>query len=289
MTRRYLPIALICCCGYAQTGFPFAFDAVSAKISRPRSPGTVPRVGCRGGPQTRDPGLWTCDNMPLLRLLQLAYDVRAFQVDLPGSVRGGFFDVVARVQPGASKEQFRVMVQGFLAERFHLTFHWETREMPVYDLIVGKGGPSVKESLNQDEEEAPAAAAGTEVKVPKAKLGEGGYPVLPPGFSGVETMITPDGSARARLQSLHKTMEDLAGILTVQLPRPVVNKTGLTGFFDISLYWEPDPGPGDPAALERGPSLEAAVREQLGLRLVAGKDDFRVLVVDHVDSSPSEN
>lgn len=182
------------------------------------------------------------------------------------------------------------MVQGFLAERFHLRLHWETKEMPVYDLIVGKGGAKVKESSNQDdEEETPAAASGAEVKVPKTKLGEDGYPVMPSGFSGVTMMITPDGAAHARLQFLHKTMEDLAGALTVRLDRPLVDKTGLTGFYDISLYWELAPRPGDPTPLERGPSLEAAVPEQLGLRLVGRKGDFRVLVVDHVDSSPSEN
>lgn len=289
MTRRYLSMALMCCCDYAQTGSPLAFDAVWVKISRPQSPGTVPRIGCHGGPETKDPGLWICENVTLLRLLQLAYNVRAFQLELPDSVRGGFFEVAARVRPGASREQFRVMVQGLLAERFHLTFHWDTRELRIYDLTVGKGGAKVKESSNQDEEEPPLAASGAEVKLPKPKLGEDGYPVVPPEFSGVTTMTTPDGAAHARFQALHKTMEDLAGALTIRLDRPVVDKTGLTGFYDISLYWELDPLPGRPAPLEPRPSLEAAVREQLGLRLVGDKGDFRVLVIDHVDNSPPGN
>ncbi len=84
-------------------------------------------------------------------------------------------------------------------------------------------------------------------------------------------------------------MEDLAGMLTVRLDRPVVNKTGLTGFYDISVTWRSSPSLAIPQPLGWGPSLEAAVKEQLGLRLVGGKDDFRFLVVDHVDSSPTEN
>lgn len=289
MTSRYLLMALMCCCGYAQTEFPFAFDAVSVKISGPRKPGPRFFSGCRGGPETKDPGLWTCDDVSLVTLLRIAYGVMAFQVDAPGSVRGGSFDIAARVQPGASREQFRVVVQGFLAERFHLTLHWETREIPVYDLIVGKGGPRLKESLNRDEEDTLAGALGAKVMVANPKLGEDGYPVLPPSFSGVETIEAPGGAGHARLQYLHRTMEDLADTLTARLDRPVVDKTGLTGFYDISLYWERHPVRGDPALVEVGPSLEAAVRTQLGLALVRGRSDFRIIVVDHVDSSPSEN
>ncbi len=151
MTRRCLPMALVCCCGYAQTEFPFAFDAVSVKMSRPWVPGTVPRIGCRGGPETKDPGLWTCENEPLVKLLQLAYDIR----DVSGTPPWHAGRRLRHRRPGATgrnREQFRVMVQGFLAERFHSASHWETRETSVYDLVVGKGGPRVKESSNQDEE-----------------------------------------------------------------------------------------------------------------------------------------
>jgi uncharacterized protein (TIGR03435 family) len=238
MMRCVFFLAFVCWSGYAQAGFTLAFDAVSVKISRPPSPGTMPRIECRGGPETKDPELWICRNASLKMLLQLAYSVRAFQV-VPLNVRGGPFDIVARVQPGASKDQFRVMVQGFLAERFHLALHWDTEEMPVYDLVVGKGGPKVKEGLNQAEEATP----GAETKLPKPRLAEDGYPALPPEFSGITIMEAPNGVARARSQSLHKTMEDLAAMLTTHLSRPVIDKTELKGAYDISLYWELDPSP----------------------------------------------
>ncbi len=298
MMRRVLSLAFICWSGYGQTGSPIAFDAVSVKMSRPPSPGTMPRIECRGGPETKDPELWICRNAPLRMLLQLAYNMRAFQVD-PFNVRGGPFDIVARVEPGASRDQFRLMVQGFLAERFHLALHWDTKEMPVYDLVVGKGGPKLKESSNQAEEAIP----GAETKLPKPRLGEDGYPVLPPEFSGVTMMVATNGAPRTRLHGLHETMEDLAAMLTIRLGRPVIDKTELNGAYDILLSWEMDgySGAGAPATapsvtatpsvvqVEHGPSLETALQEQLGLKLVGKKDDVKVLVVDHVDSSPSDN
>ncbi len=190
------------------------------------------------------------------------------------------------------------MVRGFLAERFHLTFHWDTTEMPVYDLVVGKGGLKAKESANQAEERI----AGTDIKLSKPRLADDGYPALPPDFSGVTIMEAPNGAPRARFQSLHETMEELAARLTVRLARPVIEKTELKGFYDFSLSWELDPYPGagaaaaassvagnSPVVEARGPSLETALQEQLGLKLVNRKDNVKTLVVDHVDSAPVEN
>lgn len=164
--------------------------------------------------------------------------------------------------------------------------------MPVFDLVIAKGGPKLKRSLSQD------AAALAEMRLPsRPKVGEDGYPILPPGLSATTMVQVPGGGIRARLQGFQYTLEKLSASLTNQLGRPVINKTGLEGLYDISIFWELDqsegtggslPAPSDPALLH-GPSLETAVQEQLGLRLVSSRDDVKLFNIDHVDRVPTDN
>jgi uncharacterized protein (TIGR03435 family) len=144
------------------------------------------------------------------------------------------------------------MFQRLLADRFKMAAHWETRELPVYALVLAKSG----------------------AKLQPTKLTESG---------------THTSSGTGMLTTRGVTMADLARTLTQEggrdLGRDVVDKTGLPGRYDLELKWTPTDS--DPSA-EPGPSIFTAVGEQLGLRLESTKGPVEVLVVDRIEM-PSEN
>jgi uncharacterized protein (TIGR03435 family) len=215
---------------------------------------------------------------------------------MPASMRGGLFDITARLQPGVTKERFHAMMQDLLVQRFHFASHWETEEIPVYELTLGKGGPKFKGSPGESDETANAPGSRREAEVPRPKTGANGYPELPPEFSGTTFRSAPTGTMRARLQVLHATIGTFIDAVAIRLDRPLVDATGLSGSYDFSIYWEEGDVPsGTPPAQAatphelRGPSLKDAIEEQLGLKLVAKKAPVSMLNIDHLDSSPSEN
>ena len=97
-------------------------------------------MGMRGGPGDKDPELYTCTNCILPLLITRAYDIKAYQLTRqPGWTRPA--STFPRESPaGASKEQFRLMMQNLLAERFKLAIHRDQKEMQVYEMVVAKGG-----------------------------------------------------------------------------------------------------------------------------------------------------
>jgi uncharacterized protein (TIGR03435 family) len=174
-----------------------------------------------------------------------------------------FYDITAKAEGDAAltRDQARLIVQRVLADRFRLRVHRETRDLPVYALIVGKNGPKLRES-------APDAkfAAGFEM---------GGL---------------------ARMTNKRTPMTRFAEFLSIHAHRPVVDRTGLTGFYDFTLEWSSDDAqqsalatagvPKDPDAV--GSPLFTAVQEQLGLKLETSKAPVEVLVIDQAER-PSEN
>jgi len=291
---RFLLLFAIAVSGVrAQTDVRQAFEVVSIKRSAPPVAGTLPHVGCRGGPETRDPSIWICENATVWMLAQIGFDLRRFQVILPDRA-GGPFDITARIRPGATKGQLRLMIQDLLVDRFHLAYHWESKETGFYEMVVAKSGPKFREETD------PAASATSdgssrEIPVPKIKIGEDGYPEVPPEFNGGVLR-----GSRGRLQIPHGTLEDFAALLATRLDQPVIDATGLLGTYRITVYWDVDEVPGSrtpgvtsseipSAEAVRGPSLESAIREQLGLQLISKKGSLKMLMIDHVDSSPTEN
>ncbi len=195
-------------------------------------------------------------------LIMYAYDLKNYQLpDSPAYAAVGdtMYDIVAKAEGDGepTKAEFRQMLQSLLADRFKLKLHREQREIPVYVLVVGKTGPKFKES---------AADAKTS------------------GHIGV--------NGRNQVMTLTKTtMEGVAGDLQIYVDRPVVDKTGLTGTYDIKLEATPffrltrNPDiPSDPADIDGF----TAVQQQLGLKMEAQKAMMEVLVIDHVEK-PSEN
>jgi uncharacterized protein (TIGR03435 family) len=210
------------------------------------------------------------ENYDIGSLIMRAYDISSsYLFSGPDWLSDIRFDVTANIPPGATKEKFLLMQQNLLATRLGLVVHREKREMPVYELIVAKGGSKLKTAAPPDD--APVAPS----------FDKDGFPVLRRG----QTMFTSTGN-RAQIRSSADTMEHLAQMLSGQLQAPVQDATGLTGHYDFTMKWIPGTlRPED----DPGLSLESALPQQLGLTLRRAKGQVDVLVVDHVEKTPTEN
>jgi uncharacterized protein (TIGR03435 family) len=253
-----------------------AFDVVSIKPNK--SGGGMIRVMNR-------PDGYSASNISLKILIQAAYGIREDLISgAPGWVDSARYDIDAKVD-GAdvealkklTPEQRRLILQPLLADRFKLKVHTETKQLPVYELVVAKGGSKLKEAIVGD-----IYANG--IKGPDG-VGRGGMVRM----------------GRGQLTAQGVPMSSVVNMLSQQLHRTVIDKTGLTGKYDLELNWTPDegegmgpppPGGGQPhgdAPTEgSGPSIFTATQEQLGLRLQSGKGPVDTLVIDHVET-PTEN
>jgi uncharacterized protein (TIGR03435 family) len=213
----------------------------------------------------------------------------------PGWVKNRY-DIEAKVDPDDAQklknlkmEQRRGMMLPLLEDRFNLKYHHETRELPLYALVVAKSGLKMKQS-------APDPPARTDdAKTDAPPRPDPASPNAPPRMGRHSLMM----NGRGHLESTGTTTETLAHILAQQLGRTVEDKTGLTGNYDYTLQWTPDdvgtpmggdagPGKGDISPDAGGPTLFTALEEQLGLKLEATKGKVDVIVIDHIDL-PTEN
>jgi len=164
------------------------------------------------------------------------------------------------------------MLRNLLADRFKLAAHRETRDMPAYALVRAKAdgtlGPQMRRSTIDCEAEAARALA--------AKRGG-----APPGQDGSAKPIVRCrvSTSAARIVGTGTTIPELMRRLSAPLGRAVVDRTGLSGSFDLELQWSPEQ-----AADTSGPSIFTAVQEQLGLKLESQRAPVEVLVIDRVES-----
>ena len=300
--RAIVPILMaIACRGlFAQPADAHsAFEVASIKPSSPPGGNGGPMlVGMTGGPGSRDPGRFTCSNCSLSNLVTQAFDIQRFQLTGPSWLDSERFDITAKIPDGATKEQFRLMQRDLLTERFKLTLHHETKEMPLYELVIGKNGPKLKESVEGPE--PPSATPPPGAGPPK--IDKDGYPILPAGRGMMMMMM----NGRARLQFGNQTMEQFVRMLSGQVGRPVTDATGLKSKYDLTLSWVPEnmgmagrgglaPPPEGGAPLpslpdrDTGPTLFGALQEQLGLKLEQKKGPVDILVIDHLEKVPTEN
>jgi uncharacterized protein (TIGR03435 family) len=190
------------------------------------------------------------------------------------------YAIEAKGEGSASREETMGMLQTLLEDRFQMKSHREIRQVPVYELTVGKSGPKL-----------PPAKEGSCVD---AGAGEGpisaGRPAPPP-CGAVVLAMGPEGAV---MQGGKVPMAELARTLAMATNRPVVDKTGFTGLFDVRLEFTPDlasggmPSSGDPGPDAAGPSILGALQEQMGLKLESGRGPAEVLVIDRIER-PSEN
>lgn len=239
-------------------GRPIEFDVVSVK---PNHTGAV-RMEIGSAPMS---DALNITNMPPENIIQWAFGIfLSDQIDgLPDWTRQERYDVDAKVSDADLAAYRKVidpiqrapMLQKILVDRFGMKFHYETKDLSIYALTVGKNGSRLTEIQ-------PAIGPNGMKEGGGRQRGHGSY------------------------TSMGQPMKPFINELTVQLKSPVVDRTGLTGFYNYTLHWTPDDG--NPAAAEDGPSLFTAVQEQLGLKLERTKAPVQVLVIDHIER-PSSN
>jgi uncharacterized protein (TIGR03435 family) len=253
------------------------FEVASVK---PCPPGDY-SIRFSGGPGTGDPTRYSVENFTMFDLLEIAYGISSYQLSGPSWLDNERFTVIAKVPEGATKEQLKLMLRNLLIERFKLAAHFEKKDVAGYQLVVAKGGSKLAESPgdpNQNDDPAKPTAPF------KFKLDKDGYPELPPGRQS--SMAGGNGGFRWRFGDA--SMEYFADKLGTQMHQPIINATGLTGKYDFVVSWsyaamQPN------APLESGPTIFAALQEQLGLKLESKKVPVDTVVVDHIERTPSEN
>jgi uncharacterized protein (TIGR03435 family) len=261
------------------------FEVASVK----RSSGPTSACGSNGGPGTHDPELYTNNCARLRGLIFEAYGLTYYneQVAGPGWIDSEPYDVATRIPPGTTKDQFRLMLQGLLAERFKLQVHRESRVLPVYTLVVAKGGPKLTPSN---------VSPGSVAAPPAASQDKDGFPVLPAGRAGMAASYSfgPSGPI-AHWRAQGQTMAAFARMLSsssLNAGRPVIDKTGLDGKYDFTLAYDIPQRAEDganPVASDPQLSIADAVERQLGLRLIDTKQALDVIVVDRAERVPAEN
>jgi uncharacterized protein (TIGR03435 family) len=230
---------------------------------------------CFSGPSSLDPGSVTLKGVPLRAVLVEAFKVPGDQIDGPSWMDSDCYEISAKYPAGVSKDQLPAMLQGLLSERFKLAARKEDRAKAGYVLVVDKGG--LKAKVDDPKEDF---------------MGKNARPGLT--FYGVSTK----GALKGVM-----TMGRLASNLSKEGYGPVQDLTGLSGEYDISLTWTRDnaagPRAGDAtasAATAPGtdmpapePSLFAAIRESLGLKMERRSVQVPFVVVEHIERVPTEN
>jgi bla regulator protein blaR1 len=213
-------------------------------------------------------GRLACTNANAKMLITMAYKLKPHQIEgAPAWLESERYDITAKAEGSTGRDDLKLMIQGLLADRFELTFHRETKEMPVYALVIGKNGPKLH-----------AIDSGGEVKSQSQRMERG--------------LLDLEGA----------NMAGFADALSAMVGRNVLDRTGMPGLCDIKLEWTPDEsesamfkgagdgkeGGGAPAPEAAGPSVFTAIQEQLGLKLEAQKCPVEMLMIDHIEKA-SEN
>ena len=266
----------------AKAGAPPSFEVASVRRSAPLTGGPVfMTLGQRAG------GRWLSQNAPFMGIMRAAYPAFA----LPGQITGGptwvnteRFDIDARAAGEPAREVVADMLKQLLADRFKLKVHSETREVDVYALVLarpdGRLGPGLRkpavdcEAVEAERKKSIAAGPPPQVRPPgPPKPGERPQcGMLSSSMNGVQRVATGGTAISAVLGPIQTTVG-----------RPVLDRTGLTGRFDIELQFA-GTGPLTNADTPDAPaSVFTAVQEQLGLRLESRKEKMDVLVIDQIE------
>lgn len=290
---RILALLLVVARSACAQSIPIVFEAASIK---PFPEGTtISFSGCTGGPGSNDPGSIRCEYVTLKMLLMRAYQVKSQEIFGPGWLDSAHFSIAAKVPAGTSKDQVPAMFQALLSERFKVALHHETRAIPAYSVTVAKGGLKIREYVP----EAGSGANDTQPPGGPPPTGKDGFPILRPAVLASGPIILYR-QGRARLQARGTTLARLAEALSQQLDRIVVDETGASAKYDITLTWTPDSTElgGTPHGPDRGtipesstpePTIFMAMEQQLGLRLAPKKVERKTLVVDRAEKVPTEN
>jgi uncharacterized protein (TIGR03435 family) len=183
-------------------------------------------------------------------LIEYAYNINRNEIVGPSWLGSETYDIEAKPEHPVSIAQIRQMLQTLLTDRFKLSVHTETKELPVYALVAAKNGPRLREAPADEE----------------------------PSFRRTPGHIAAENQPISSFINAFRGNFFAPGILD----RPVIDTTGIKGRYDFTLEWAQ-------RDTDTGPSLFTALQEQLGLRLVAQKGPVEILVIDHVEKVPAEN
>ena len=245
---------------------------------------------------------FSATNMALRSIIMVAYRVASYQlVGAPGWIDSERFDITAKPPDGARPEQTMLMLRGLLAERFKLKVHAETRDTPIYALVLARNDGKLGPKMSKSTDDCVAILAER-----RARARAGGAPAFtPPGPNDnpVCTMSTrptsvPNGPPLMTLRAGGQPVQMLVNQLTSTLGRQVVDRTGLTGLYDFELQYAmrtanlttapaPAGGTTPTAPIDDGPTIIDAVRE-LGLKVDSVRGPVEHLVIDSVER-PTED
>ncbi len=277
---RLAVFALLCfsSSAIAQTTAHSEFEVAAIK------PGSL---GLPGGTIRRTPGgRLTVTNMTVKELIAQAWNLQPFQISGgPSWIDSARYDISAKPESSASNwDETALMLQSLLADRFKLTMHRDTKELPIYALVLAKKDGKLGPGLAQSKE------GGCVVPDPSKPLPRP-EPGKLPAMSCANMIMNP-----RFLRAVSVPAAKFAVGLSRIIGRTVVDQTGLTGNFDISLDWTPDeaqymqlpPGVAPPAPSDAPISIFTAMQEQLGLKLESRKGPVEIFVIDRAEK-PSEN
>jgi uncharacterized protein (TIGR03435 family) len=241
-------------------------------------------------------GLLSQTNFPLSAYILFAYklneaEMHAVQSQLPKWANTERYDIQAKASGNPTKDQYRLMMQALLADRFKLALHYETRQVPVFALVLdkpGKLGPQLQLHRDNPPCSSVPASPGPGFSTTVA----GGFPEI----CGVIRQVQPSAPGHYRIGARAFPLAMFAfgmNVGTTGIDRPVLDKTGLIGKVDFVMEFAPQiNGPLPPGADfqpdPNGPTYVEALKDQLGLKLAPQTGPVDVLVIDHVEE-PTPN
>jgi len=252
-------------------------------------------------------------NLSLESLIQAAYKVKPYQISGPSWMSAQRFDILANMPAGASRDQVPEMLQALLADRFKLTIHRESKEHPIYALVVAKGGSKLIAAAAPEPAVLPQDAAKNDFAVDTANgrmsvsidTKAGGAVVSSPQTGKMRMSPGPDRTMIMEAERM--TMTALADQLSTFLDRPVIDLTELRGGYQVKLELAmtdlmqaarsqgiqiPIPAPGGAATGAASDPSGSSIFEsiqKLGLRLEPRKMPMDLIVVDSLEKTPTEN
>jgi uncharacterized protein (TIGR03435 family) len=214
-------------------------------------------------------GRFTATNCSLWMLIHYAFQIQPYQIpDKPGWIRSEHYDMDAKPGEAHPFDDIPLMLRGLLEDRFQLKYHWETKESPVYELVVVQPGKLRRSIVSGDCPSEGSKRTGVPDDAPCG------------GFR----------NSLGDIKGYNLTPSEIGGGLTWFLGRTVVDKTNLSGKYDVALRWTPESVAmrSAPTSDQDAPTIFTAIQEQLGLKLQPAKGPVQVLVIDHVEK-PSDN
>jgi uncharacterized protein (TIGR03435 family) len=238
--------------------------------------------------------------LPIGWLLRVALQKPDYQmIGAPGWIDTDRYTIMAKAPEGTPQAALTTLLVNLLKDRFQLATHLETRELPMFNLVMARTDGRLGSDLKATPAECQATIAETNGAAQAAAAGRGAPPPFPPlpGLTGP----VPCGSGRfltGNVAASGRTIAQFVPILSDWVGRPVIDQTGLTGLYDFTLKFAPegrDAGPLGPTLALLGkqvqappldpnaPSLSAALQEQLGLKLEAARGPVEVVVIDRLE------